>query len=1006
MGVDFSINYDNVEHQFDIEMWKVYKATRKNGHEPVSLWLLDYGLMKQKERNKKQRRNYLQHIFNMLQLQMKYQNKSVLYIREISPISKKLGFASERVWTPLSHEKKFSRDEALYITQGIARSMKELHQNSHTAFLRISPDNIFLTSHFTLKFGLFLDAVQFKSENSSFSLPFCPWTPNSAFHLPAKYCAPEIVRGNNIAPKADVYMFGLTSLFVFTGKDPSNATSVNDMDINQPLEACNDLPPEFANLIKKCLSESESSRPDFASIVNDNAFSSLICDIFKYVEIINTKSNRDLFNFFAGLRDIIKAFSFRMLKVKFLPLITFYLKKDVRFSYVLLPMILSMQSKFNDEDFLNKLITPVENVLGLSEPPKIPEILLDYLGVFVRRIPSDKYPKFLYPIITGALKCKEVSVVQQCLDLIPYIINIMDVSDLRQTLSDGLISLLKDVQIPDIAYSAIRIFLLILKKVGPDFIGMTVMPNLLILWQRTKWLKIADIITDLLVLTDVSEETLIKRAIPLGLSILSTSKVDKLTQTRIYCYLIKSLDKFKNENITKEDINQAQNYQIPEYKCPTDKIKEPDDDDAEESSFETEVQNEDITNQNNDFKSEKPGQIQSPSAIQQPQQENRSGKKVNKENKPQNKNLMLNQTKSNPFNSQHDFSQNQNEPNNFINEHNSNNISHNSKVEQVSNDKQNQRQQDFDQIFQNQNINNNKSSQFSNNNSSFNDSSLFNNNSNSSFNNNNNKNSSFNDSSLFNNNNNKNSSFNDSSLFNNNNNKNSSFNNNNNNNSSFNNNNNNNSSFNNNNNNNSSFNNNNNNRNSSFNDSSLFNNNNRNSSFNNNNNNSSFNESSLFNNNNNNNNRNSSFNDSSLFNNNNNNNRNSSFNDSSLFNNNNNNGNSSFNDSSLFNNNNNNGNSSFNDSSLFNNNNSFNNNNNNSSFNDSSLFNNNNSFNNNNNSFNNNSQFNNNNNLSYSHNSSSNNNMSLFSNNNNNNQSFRSNNVSNNSSVFDGFEFE
>ena len=93
MGSNISVKYDNVQPSFDLGLWKVHDAISKSTGKKVSLWLIDYQIMKQKDRNKKNRRKYLQHCQNALQLQQKIQHDHVLKIIEIDAARKKIGFA-------------------------------------------------------------------------------------------------------------------------------------------------------------------------------------------------------------------------------------------------------------------------------------------------------------------------------------------------------------------------------------------------------------------------------------------------------------------------------------------------------------------------------------------------------------------------------------------------------------------------------------------------------------------------------------------------------------------------------------------------------------------------------------------------------------------------------------------------------------------------------------------------------------------------------------------------
>ena len=134
MGGSLSAKYENINHDFDIGVWKVHDAISKSSGKHVSLWIIDYQLMKQRDRNKKVRRRYLQHCQNAIQIQQKISHRNILKIIEYDSAGKKFGFVSEKVSYSLSNEKKYSRDEAMYITQQLAITLDYLHENHKLVF--------------------------------------------------------------------------------------------------------------------------------------------------------------------------------------------------------------------------------------------------------------------------------------------------------------------------------------------------------------------------------------------------------------------------------------------------------------------------------------------------------------------------------------------------------------------------------------------------------------------------------------------------------------------------------------------------------------------------------------------------------------------------------------------------------------------------------------------------------------------------------------------------------
>ena len=585
MGSNISVKYDNVQPSFDLGLWKVHDAISKSTGKKVSLWLIDYQIMKQKDRNKKNRRKYLQHCQNALQLQQKIQHDHVLKIIEIDAARKKIGFASEHVSFALSQQKKYTRDEFMYITQQIALTMKFLHQHN-VVFLGISPDNIFVDEFFSVKLGLFTHTVLCQ-EKDIVTDPFMNWQPNSIYHHPANFCAPEIVFGQNITYSADVYMFALTALYVYNGEPPSNATSGKDMDTTIPLVACANLPKEYEILLKNCLALKPVNRPNFANIVQDDAFSSLVSGVFEYFGVIFKKESSDLYKFFKGLKKIIGVFSFRIIRQKFLPVFIHFIKKDERFAIVLLPMILKIHRKFNEKQFFAEVLQQIQPILSKTDPPEIPLMLIDHLGIFLKRVPSQSYNKFVYPIILNSLKSTYKNVLSKVIEVFPHIISIISVEDLENEFVPALMSMIERSPTPEIANGAITSAILCMIKTGPDFMAERAVPSIIRLWEKTHWEAISDTITDLIMLMNLSEDSMMSSSVLLASDLLSYKSVPTATQARLITFIRGALNQIEQErNIPPDEMEMASSLLVKDYDLPTEPLKDQSEEEEEENEEE------------------------------------------------------------------------------------------------------------------------------------------------------------------------------------------------------------------------------------------------------------------------------------------------------------------------------------------------------------------------------------------------------------------------------------
>lgn len=577
MGIAVSINYANVTPHFNFGIWKVSKAIHKPTNRPVSLWIVDYAIMKERERNKKNRRNYIQFLMEAIQNQQRIQHLNILKIIEVQSAKKKIGFSSEQIETNLSlvGNNKFSRDESIYITQQIATTMKFVHGSLHTAFMGIYPENIFLNSHFTLKLGMFIHSSIIQTDLSKITDPFIVFTPASIFHVPCNWAAPEVVKNDTITSRAECYMYGLMCVYIFTGIIPSKTSSSATVDIKGPIELCKSIPEEFQSLMKDCLSGDPASRPNFDSITSDDAFSSLVARIFQYIEIIREKSDRDLFNFFKGLKTAINVFSDRIIKQKFMPIFIFYVRKDPRFSYALLPIFFKCILKYNSTEYIEKVLRPIKSVTIRYDNPKVSSLLLDYIGMLLKRLPPEYHEELVFPIVFSCFKSTDNKVILESLRMMPSLMNLMKINFLRSDAVPNLLRLAEVSQSTDTVILVVNLISLTITKTGPEFIAETAIPVLSRVWQKVQWPKLADALADLVQLCEVKAELLFATTLQMALLIIANKSVSQTTLARMIVFVQNALKNVSNEyRIQQSEFDNASKFvpKMPELK--EDKLKD------------------------------------------------------------------------------------------------------------------------------------------------------------------------------------------------------------------------------------------------------------------------------------------------------------------------------------------------------------------------------------------------------------------------------------------------
>ncbi|KAH0790571.1 TKL family protein kinase [Histomonas meleagridis] len=500
-------------------------------------------------------------------MMQKISHPMVLKILEIGYIENTLGFASEHIVSNITSIGKISRDEGLYLVQSISNVMKDLH-SMKIAYLGLTPQNIFINHRFSVKLGPFIHATTFQYENETLQHPFTPWVPNSIFHLPSEFLPPEIIMGRGFTAKADVYMFALTCLFIFQKKDSKGPLSIN---------SCDNLPEGFDKLLKNCMLANDNARLTFGEIVNSHAFTSLVCSVFNYIYDIGQHDVDDLLNFFVGLRDIIYAFSFRMIQSKFMPIFMFYINNNIELCSVLLSIIFAVQDKYKkDSQFNEEIIKPLTSIFQIKGHPKICETLIRYMAVLLKRVSPIYYDSTIIPTILNSLDTTDESVSISCVKVLPYVIPKMTNIFISDKLTPALSHRLASASSQELAKLIMCVFVLISKRLGSDFTIKSIIPSLSDFWNLRHWSQAMDPAIDLLQLLDIEISQKLISVVPFALSMLSSDTISRSMRARLLFIIHSILDDYQeSENVTSEELVEAQIHALPNYEFPTQPLPNP-----------------------------------------------------------------------------------------------------------------------------------------------------------------------------------------------------------------------------------------------------------------------------------------------------------------------------------------------------------------------------------------------------------------------------------------------
>lgn len=583
MGASISSKFSDITSQFDVGLWKVCLATQKSNNKLVSIWMFDYDKYCELEPNKKTRRKYMVHIESRLRGQMKMSHPLILEIRDIAFSKKRLGFTSSPVRTYLEREKEISRDEAIYIAVSLATVMKTVHDDFHMGFGNLTPRNVFFTQDFRMKLGLFMDSVTFQSDTAPLEFPFSRWSPDTpVYHAPKCYVAPEIIENGMFVASSDVYMYALCVIGAFTNISPEKD------DAQWASRALEKVPEEYKQMLKPCMAVSPEARPKFSKLLDDEAFSSMVCGVFQYLEVIHKKTAKDLMGFFSGLKKIIHVFSVRLLRYRFLRISVKYLTKEPRYGVVIIPMMFAMHPKFENAQFVEQVLSPMMPIISRLEIPKGLEAYLDNMHILLEKVPVDKRNEYVYHPVFLALTTNNPPLLEQVLKVIPYVLNCMEKNLIQEKLVPALINLLKRAKAPNIAVSTITTLIVCSNVSDADSIANATCPAIQEVWMMKHWKEILAPATDFLLKIGCSATVQLGPCMNLAVSLLRERNADQNIAARLVVYIRTVTNQVRRWlQITEQMIFDASQYSPEGYDVPKTPYV-PDGDDSDEYEEEEE----------------------------------------------------------------------------------------------------------------------------------------------------------------------------------------------------------------------------------------------------------------------------------------------------------------------------------------------------------------------------------------------------------------------------------
>ena len=529
MGNDISADYANEKETYEVGVWDVRGAVSNVTKQRVSFWKLNYEKLKSFCKDKKTRKRYISYLKERLDMQSKIENKFILKIYQVSDASKNLSFSAEPIlFTFTSNYEKTSRDETIAIGLQLANALETCHSKLNFANIGISPETVVVSTNFQTKLLLFQNAVSSVSQNSLISQPFSVDILSSLSYKP-KYMSQELRnRSNCITRSSDIYSYGVFLHDLFT-------------DFNADLSIKDEIPDEFLSLIDSCVSSDVSKRPTPHSIIESEAYSSLVSDVFIYLNKIIFTDEKDRYSFFEGLLELVEAFSTRIFLHMFMPIFVDQMDKDKRFCLVILPIIYKFIPSLNEEESTN-VIQRISFLFNITRPPQIIETTLDNMSILLEKV---KTVDVLLQALFAALKSEDTELMKRAIAVTSVFKDKMEVREIQDNAVMCILGILEKTMSPAVAASIISSISIFAEKVPIEFLFSIIIPALLNVWMRTEWLLIAEPICEVLSKFKGPPSLMMKSSAALATMMLGNENIDAEIQIKLINVLSYSITELR-----------------------------------------------------------------------------------------------------------------------------------------------------------------------------------------------------------------------------------------------------------------------------------------------------------------------------------------------------------------------------------------------------------------------------------------------------------------------------
>lgn len=472
-------------------LWKIYKGSRKDRKQDVSVFVLDKKVLDKFPRE--EREEILSVLKKEAAALSKFKHPNILgLVDPLSEDKQSLIFVTEGVEYTLTSWIESSGASKLEIKLMIAQLCKVftfLHGDAHVIHATLHPDNIFFSSSGHIKLsGLGFSIGDPPLNGAEFKLS--SMYPDA---LPClNYIAPEVVQDGIAKYQSDIFSIGtIIYNMLKTHKGDNDKDILNVGTANSPdsykrcIESLDNklMRLSFENddndIIYKCLNRRADSRPNIQDLLDHVWFNDPKLKALTFIENLEANDVQKNTEFLSRFPNIIDMFENKIIERKFLPAFLNALRIETLIVPTL-PVVFAICDSQNCKINFEERVWP--SFKTLFQMKQIPAAglyyLLSKLTFIGEKISNSEFASNMMNIICKALDCGVPKIQSVVLNNLPFIVKKIDSLSFKNQMYPRLINILLNTNSSALKVQILKSFLSVYSMLDQNIINESLLNNL------------------------------------------------------------------------------------------------------------------------------------------------------------------------------------------------------------------------------------------------------------------------------------------------------------------------------------------------------------------------------------------------------------------------------------------------------------------------------------------------------------------------------------------------